>query len=229
VNPQASTSEHDELSELLPLYLSGRLGETLCQRVQAHLQQCPDCHEEWQVLQAMRQATRHEAAAIPLPPAEPALRRVLARIERERAVAAPTITLRESWRDWWARLWPAGPVRALVTVQAVAVVALVGVVTWQGQRPERAAPAVPAAQVAAAAQRGDGLRFQVAFAPAAQQAQIEAMLQELQASVVSGPGAAGFYHLEIQRPADRDPARVRDETLRTLRARPDLVRFAEAQ
>ena len=72
---------------------------------------------------------------------------------------------------------------------------------------------------------GHGPRLTVAFAPTATEAEIRALLQELDAQVVAGPSNEQLYTLQLTDSSDA----AADAALRRLRARTSLVRFAARQ
>jgi hypothetical protein len=63
----------------------------------------------------------------------------------------------------------------------------------------------------------------VAFVEQAPERAIRIVLEEVQATIVDGPSAAGFYLIDV--PLDRG-LKTPPEALRALRGRPDVVRFA---
>jgi anti-sigma factor RsiW len=208
--------EHDSLSELLPLAVGGALSEGQRLQLDAHLAQCDTCRTELALLRNVQAqlAARDVAAASPDAEAR-SIARVLARMqaERSRAAAAPR------WHGWlqaWTQ-WPA-PARWLVAGQAalVAVLMLLLVPVWLAQLvgpgfETAAGPSTPAAA---------GARARVAWRNDASAAALRELLTALNADVVAGPSAAGFYTIEFGRGAPPD-------ALARLRARNDLVQWAE--
>lgn len=79
---------------------------------------------------------------------------------------------------------------------------------------------------AALAGRSDA-QVQITFAPDAREADLRALLQEVGATIVDGPGASGVYRLQI------DPAPETPEAWRALvdglAARGDLVTYADLE
>lgn len=54
---------------------------------------------------------------------------------------------------------------------------------------------------------------------------IRIVLEEVQATIVDGPSAAGFYLIDV--PLLNGAGRSRDQVLRALRGRSEVIRFAE--
>lgn len=74
---------------------------------------------------------------------------------------------------------------------------------------------------------GDGATLQVRFAPTASETAIRELLQQIDGSIVDGPGALGIYHVKIE--DAEDDAAAAAKALAALRARSDIVLQAEAE
>jgi hypothetical protein len=74
---------------------------------------------------------------------------------------------------------------------------------------------------------GDGATLQVRFAPDASETAIRELLQQIDGTIVDGPGALGIYHLRIEGAADHPELAA--QTLAALRARSDIVLQAEQE
>jgi hypothetical protein len=61
-------SEHEELNNLLPLYVSGRLDEARRQSIEAHLPGCAECREDLEFWKATAGEIIREDAQVNLPP-----------------------------------------------------------------------------------------------------------------------------------------------------------------
>ena len=208
--------EHDSLSELLPLAVGGALSEGQRLQLDAHLAQCETCRTELALLRNVQaQLAARDVAAAPPDVEARSIERVLARVEVERARAAAP----PRWQRWlqtWTQ-WPA-PARWLVAGQAalVAVLMLLLVPVWLAQvvAPSFETATGPSTPAAA------GPRARVAWRSDANAAALRELLTALNANVVAGPSAAGFYTVEFGRGAPPD-------ALARLRARNDLVQWAE--
>jgi hypothetical protein len=74
---------------------------------------------------------------------------------------------------------------------------------------------------------GDGATLQIRFAPTASETAIRELLQQIDGSIVDGPGALGVYHVKIDG-AEDNPATAA-KALAALRARSDIVLQAEEE
>jgi hypothetical protein len=106
--------------------------------------------------------------------------------------------------------------RSIAAIAAALVILLqAGIIGYQwSQR-----PVTPAGS--------DGATLQVRFAPDASEMAIRELLQQVDGSIVDGPGALGIYHVKIEG-AEDNPAAA-DKALAVLRARSDIVLQAEAE
>jgi len=74
---------------------------------------------------------------------------------------------------------------------------------------------------------GERATLQVRFVPTASETAIRELLQQIDGSIVDGPGALGVYHVKIEDAAE-DPAAAA-KALAALRARSDIVLQAEEE
>jgi hypothetical protein len=74
---------------------------------------------------------------------------------------------------------------------------------------------------------GAGATLQVRFAPTASETAIRELLQQIDGTIVDGPGSLGVYHVKVEN-AETDPA-VAAKALESLRARSDIVLQAEQE
>ncbi len=174
-----------------------------------HVKGCESCAEELAEIGEVR--TTLKTLDDTPEPSPFLLGRTLARIdEYERAKAeAPAWQRAFGW-------WNSSPLAARVTiaVQAAAIVALVaGVAIAPRQTGEFQTLSAPGS--------GAGPRLTVAFQPGTREDAMRGLLREIDASIVDGPSALGLYTVRIPASANADDALTR------LRARADLVRFAE--
>jgi anti-sigma factor RsiW len=218
----AVMTEHDdraEISLLLPWYAAGTLDASTHSRVAAAIEQDPelarrlgDIREE-----AAEAIFLNESIAAP---SRRAADRLFSAIEAEeppaRRVPAPR---RRGFSEWLHdTLALARPqTLAFATVAAAAVIALQAVllVVGSGQRGGGFQTAT-----APTASTGSAGRILVSFAPEATIAEIEAVLRDAGASIVTGP-EAGMYRLGFA-----GDQKMQDRVLQILRERPGIVRFA---
>jgi anti-sigma factor RsiW len=205
---------HSNAYELLPWYAANTLEAGERARVTAHLAACGDCQRELRALGALAGAVRDEAG-------EPAfdlgrLRGVMARLPEQARAPEPLLArLREWLSDAVAPSWQATPLwaRAAVALQLAALLAVGGALLRPHDQVSNTAGDACAAYACIA----------VGFAPEATEAQLRALLGELDAEIVAGPSALGLYTLAL---FDTAPGEV-DGLLAALRERRDLVRVAE--
>jgi anti-sigma factor RsiW len=220
MNPSTDLQhEHDAVSELLPLAIGGGLSADERRRLDAHLARCEACRAELALLRDVQAQFAAAAAAVSPDAGARSMERVLARVGAERARAAEPA----GWRRWlqaWGQ-WPASA-RWLVAGQAalVAVLVVVMLPAWLAPAPAGAPPFETAAGAQPPA--AGGPRVRVAWRNDASAAAQRELLAALNANVVGGPSAAGFYVVEFGRGAPADG-------LARLRARSDLVQWAEPQ
>jgi len=213
---------HRRIAELLPWFVNRTLEQREADEVERHAAHCEACRAEIAALRAMQDAAAADYLATPAPDVERALAAVQARLAREMRTRTSVIGLLERWHRFWSELAPVGRFVMAGQAAAIAVLSVTTVVLALRSAPQgyETAAVGPSAPVA-------GLLITVAFQEAARESDVRALLVELGASVVAGPSAAGFYSLAITpRPGEAAVAAVRDRLAR-LRARSDLVRFAE--
>jgi anti-sigma factor RsiW len=186
----------DHPIELLPWYVNGSLDGEELQEVESHLESCEHCRSEVAFLQSVRQEVKAagEAAA----PGDLGLQRLLRTVRAERKAVrwAP---------QWWQ---PALAAAALVVViQAALLLNL-----WPEPEPITPLGGPPPA----------GIVLQVRFVPTATEAQIREALQEVDGTIVSGPGAVGIYRVELDLPPDTEDQQIQAVVAR-LRARQTVI------
>jgi hypothetical protein len=212
---------HEETSLLLPWYVNGTLEPDERELVETHLRECGECAAEREDLRQMKAAVVQAIEDEPVPSLPP-LPRIRAQIEEEK----------EARLSWWARfdsgltsLLQRRPVpvliAALVVVQFAVLAGLAGVLYFDHRRAgvdpmigpgvlERGIPAP---------------RIQIAFQATASEQGIRELLHQIHGRIVDGPSAKGVYRVEVILSSEN--AGELDGLLRSLRARTDLVRFAE--
>ncbi len=218
--------EHEDISALLPWYVNGTVGEQDRQRVDAHLFLCSGCRDdlarERRIYQGMTadtpvehmpaaslkrlQARLDDIAGAESPDLQPALRtagRTHEPAVRKRRIRGPL-----SWH---------GLTAASVAVMAVAI-SLLAADRWMQFRAGAAAPDYYTVTTSAARAQGEVIR--AVFSPAITLVELQAILDEAQLRIVSGPTEAGVYSLAA------NSGRPVSASLASLR-RDEKVRFAE--
>jgi anti-sigma-K factor RskA len=206
-----NSAEHHELSALLPWYVNETLEERDRGRVEAHVGVCASCRDDLDAQQRIYAAIKAEPAVDYMPMAS--LKRLQARLDVQ-AETVPTLaspeqpTHRMPWRGWMA---------ASIAVMAVAI-ALLAADHWAQVEARLTQPRYRT--VTTSAPRPEGEVIRAVFSPTITLVELQAMLDEAQLRIVSGPTEAGVYSL-----ASNSTLPVR-ESLAMLR-RHSSVRFAE--
>jgi hypothetical protein len=214
--------EHQDISALLPWYVNGTVGEDERQRVDAHLVLCAGCRDDLVREQFIYRGVTAETAVEYMPAAS--LKRLQARLDG--VVAAPSPDPRTDVRkDAPATEEEAGGgptswhglMAASVAVMAVAL-SLLAADRWMQFRAHAAAPDY--FTVTTSAPRAPGEVIRAVFSPTITLVELQAILDEAQLRIVSGPTEAGVYSLAA------NSGRPVSASLASLR-RDEKVRFAE--
>jgi len=137
MNEQTGINEHEQIFDLLPLYVAGGLDQRQARRVAQHLPGCAECRAELRLWQTISDEIVESAQAVAAPPH--IVERALAQVRRSapRREGGPA-KLRRGWRLVRAQaslvhreIWPGsaaviglGYIAALLASQAVFVYAL---------------------------------------------------------------------------------------------------------
>lgn len=213
-----------EAATLLPWYLNGTLAPAESRAVEDHLATCVGCREEAERGRALRGVVAATVDARPAPPSN-LFALVLSRIEHSKAASARVASVKT---PWWGRVAagvfefvPArlAPAAALVVIiLQFGALAVLGTMTYRAPRhPEVITQSGPDGRRPSAGT----VRLRIAFDDKAPEREIRGLLQRLDARIVDGPTAAGFYIVEA--PATTAAGRAIDD----LRGRTDLIRYAE--
>lgn len=201
--------EPQDVEELLPWYVTGRVSREEARGIEAALKSMPDLAGKLAEVQREREGVAQAAEAVePAPPET--LQRLLQQVETTRQVRVSRVERGgESWlkdalgRNWF---WQAAFAIACIAVVALGV-RLYGPAVAPGDL-EAGINGVPA-----------GTPLSVTFRPTAAAGQIASLLTQLDATIVGGPAADGAYVVRV-------PATQPDEVkaaMDALMARTDLV------
>jgi len=213
-----AAAEHQEIGELLPWFVNGRLSEVDRQRVDAHLRVCEACTDELAAQRRIYGVMSVDAGLERMPVA--GLNRLRMRIESlEDAVPAPAAP------DEAARSEaPAGSslrqrrsvIAACIAMTAVGALAA----SLWSQHERRIAPANYYTVTTTAPQPAN-TAIRAVFAPTATLSELQELLDDAHLKIVSGPTEAGVYSLAMSGSPSAD------WSLRRLRGH-EVVRFAES-
>jgi hypothetical protein len=217
---------HQEVCELLPWYVNGRLDGRERVGVETHLSTCPACQAELQQcrdLAAAVQATGEPAWS----PSPSRFSQLLARIDAAEAPGAPS-------DGWWEGLrarhtkpllvWQRTPrlVRWALAAQGAMILLLGGVLMWH--TPFSPAPLYRTLADDRDQVRRSQARLQVAFADEMTAQELRTLLTSIGGTIVNGPSALGVYTVEL--PVSAGAPELMGPILDAVRAHRQ-VRFAE--
>jgi hypothetical protein len=202
----AHGASHDEVWDLIPWLVNGRVNAEEAAKAKSHLEHCPACAREYaeqrRVFDGM-QADDSIAFA-----SEASFQKLAARLHAEPVV--PRVAAAARW------------------VAAAGLVAALGLVAWGGwmlQRPPgRGAAGAYLTLTSAPASVANGARLRVVFTPDLTVDELQRLLHSVDAYISDGPTEAGAFTLTLAGGQDT-PAEVA-RRLAVLRADAS-VRFAE--
>jgi anti-sigma-K factor RskA len=204
--------EPQDVEELLPWYVTGRVSREEARGIEAALKTMPDLTDKLAQVQREREAVARAAEAVePAPPET--LQRLLQQVETTRQSRVPRIHVQGD-----AGGWVKGALARNVVWQAAFAIACVVVVALGVQlyNPSNGGG------IATNINDSGGATLLVTFQPAASAADIAGLLTGLNAKVVDGPRANGLYvvHVPAAQASDVDAA------MSALLAHKDLVMTA---
>ena len=216
------TAEHEEISELIPWYVNGTISAIDRQKLDTHFVTCAACRDEMLEERRIYQVMSADPDVEYIPAAS--FQRLQARIED--GEAAPASAPKAS-ASRFSRRAPApgvdrqAPLQRLVAAMAVLVLAisLVSADKWFRLR-GRELPS-DYHTVTSSAPRAPSEVIRAVFSPTITLVELQAILDEAQLRIVSGPTEAGVYSLaaNTDRPVNSSLALLR---------RHSAVRFAES-
>ena len=209
---------HQEMSALIPWYVNGSISERERQRLDAHLLLCANCRDELAHERIVHQGMTADTAVEYMPAAS--LKRLQMRLDRvdgaEPAdLAADVPAAGKPGRR--SMPWQ-GLMAASVAVMAVALSLLVAD-RWTESRARATQPNYYT--VTSPVRRAPNEVIRAVFSPSITLVELQAILDEAQLSIISGPTEAGVYSLTAnsRRPVNSSLALLRGNA---------KVRFAES-
>ncbi len=181
-----NSAQHHDISALLPWYVNDTLEEHDRERVDVHVGLCANCREDLAAQQRICAAIEAQPAIDYMPVAS--LKRLQARLDAQVESASPLAPPQRAahrviWRGWMA---------ASIAVMAVAV-ALLAADRWAQVEARRAQPDYRTVTTSAPRPQGEVIR--AVFSPTVTLVELQAMLDEAQLRIISGPSEAGVYSL----------------------------------
>lgn len=204
--------EPQDVEELLPWYVTGRISREEARGVEAALNTMPDLAQKLAQVQREREAVARGSEAVEPPPPEN-LQKLLQQVETTRQLRAPRIEESSAGTDWIAALFG----RRLVWQLAFAT-ACVGLVVMGTQlyRPDAGTDFGVATGMSGLEA---GSRLVVTFQPTATSADIGALLTALDAVIVDGPKPGNAFVVQLP---TADPDEI-SAVMADLLAKKDLV------
>jgi hypothetical protein len=212
-NRIAGDSEHREVSALIPWYVNSRLSENERLRVDAHIVDCAACRADLLVERQIFEAINGAPTVEYMPAAS--LKRLQARLDAQQSAvpaadAAPVVGVRSG-------RWPK---RALMAA-SFAVMAITSSLLLADRWVQFRAQAAPNYRtVTSSPPRARDEVIRAVFSPTITLVDMQAILEEAELRIVSGPTEAGVYSLAAK---SSRPVRASLALLRQHAA----VRFAE--
>jgi Putative zinc-finger len=208
------TPEHHEIAALIPWYVNATLDRAARQRVDSHLDACAICRDDLRTEQRIFEALDVETAIEYMPAAS--LKRLQAQLDAAQEPAASAVQA-PAHAAVDGKKWRRPLLAASIAAVAVAVTVLMAD-RWMPLRAQLLAPNYHT--VTSAEQRPKDEVIRAVFAPSITLVELQAILDESQLRIVSGPTEAGVYSLAGK------PGQSVTASLALLR-RHSTVRFAE--
>jgi len=213
-------SEHQEISILIPWYVNASIGELDRRRVDTHLRSCAVCRDDLLLEQRIYQGMTAEDAVEYIP--APSLKRLQARLDGIDAEAAPIDAASADAPPVEQRARRVVPRQGLMAASIAVMVVALGLLAadrWVQFRARTSPPNYYT--VTTPAPRAANEVIRAVFSPTITLVELEAILDESQLRIISGPTEAGVYSLAAN--SDRPVS----SSLALLRQHP-MVRFAES-
>jgi hypothetical protein len=210
-----NSPQHAEVAALIPWYVNATVNEQDRLRIDAHLMLCAACRDDLAAERRVFESMSAESAIEYMPVAS--LNRLRARLDVEHADAADPEVAPLPHRRRSGFAWQ-GLMAASVALMAIAV-GLLAADRWMQFRSQSGAPNFHT--VTSPAPRAPDEAIRAVFLPSTTLVELQAILDESQVRIVSGPTEAGVYSLALttDRPVSDSLALLRQHS---------SVRFAES-
>jgi anti-sigma factor RsiW len=214
MNNDAVEAEREDIEELLPWYVTGRLASTDKAKIESYLARHPDLSGHLALIRSERDATVRANEAVG-PPSTAMLRRLLASLPSNSA-RNPTAPWLRGILDLFrsnarAAQWAAMALGLLILAQAATIAVLI------------VHDRTRTYQVASGAPQSEGVVALIGFSDTATAPAMARLLADFDANIVDGPKPGGVYKIRI-RTLERSQS-AQHALLAKLAERRDLVRF----
>jgi hypothetical protein len=215
IDDRGIDKNHHQISGLIPWYVNGSIGELDRLKVDAHLPDCAVCRDDLRQERCVHEGMAAETGVEYMPTTS--LKRLHARLEglgaRPGASDAYPVEQFEPRRVPWQ-----GLVAASIAGVAVAI-SVMSAGQWMQLHARKFSPSYHTVTTAEA--RGPDEVIRAVFVPSITLIQLQAILDEAELRIISGPTEAGVYSLAVT--SDRPVS----SSLALLRGH-EAVRFAES-
>lgn len=203
--------EPQDVEELLPWYVTGRVSREEARGIEAALKTMPDLTDKLAQVQRERDAVSRAAEAVePAPPET--LQRLLQQVEATRQRRVPRIDNRDEAGGWLRNAMGRSIVWQTAFAAACVVIIALGIRMYS-------LPAPGELGVATSMNGAGGSTLLVTFRPDATAGDIAAFLTDLNVTIVSGPRRGGTYVVQVPSGHGSDL----DAATANLLSRKDLV------
>jgi anti-sigma-K factor RskA len=203
--------EPQDVEELLPWYVTGRVSREEARGIEAAMKTMPDLADKLAQVQREREAVARASETVESAPPE-TLQRLLQQVETTRQWRVPRIESHSEAGGWLKAAMGHNAVwQTALAAACVAIVAL-GVQLYN-------APAGNQFDVAANINNAGGATLIVTFQPTATAGEIGTLLSSLGAKIVDGPKPGGAFTVELPSAEAKDV----ESATASLLARKDLV------
>lgn len=226
---QAAPRSHDEIFELIPWLVNGRISRREQEYLEHHLGECEECRLEVDAQQRLQRAIRRDESNIKYAP-HASFQKLWSQIEASEQSAPPVDDAYRSvnrgldlGRAAQAEHRAASPLQRWMVAAATVLAVGLGLLlasSWRAQSPGRAAEYRTAAAPQAQFDRDGQIR--AVFSLAVTVDELTRIVSENRLTIVGGPSDSGVYTLAVQPGQDLPVVDV----LARLRSDP-RVRFAE--
>ena len=179
------TSVHEEIAALIPWYVNETLSDATRSKVEKHMRECAACREDLALEQRIRAGMSADGPLEFMPAAS--LNRLRSMLDGESVEAAGTVL--------HPAVTPSRPWRWMTAASFAAAIVVAGALTVGHWRTPPSARAPAYHTVTDPVPRSGEEVVRAVFAPTLTLVELQALLDEAQLRIISGPTEAGVYSL----------------------------------